>query len=146
MRIMKIVCCTLFDCSYTGVTGHYRPSEIPFIDQADQPVTGHDDWNRSRNQQRNWETLMQIIGLRTQPQDITKPEYKDNKWCFEFVAEADGVYSLTDNPDPLAGLKQDCDSVPMVVNLDEPSNILPIINVSGPGQNIWFETINNTLD
>lgn len=143
---MKIVCRTLFDCSYTGVTGHFRPSEIPFVDRAGQHITDQPSWHRSRNQQRNWETLMQIIGLRTQPQDVTRPEHESAAWTFEFVAEAEGVYSLTDSLDPLAGLKQDFDGVPMVVGLDEESDILPTITVTGPRQNIWFETINNILD
>lgn len=143
---MKIVCHTLFDCSYTGVTGHYRTSEVPFIDKLGQNISSQEDWHRSRNQQRNWETLMQIIGLRTQPQSVTRPECQDGKWSFEFIAEATGVYSLTDSPDPLAGLKQDCNGVPMVVGLDENSNITPTISTSGDNQNIWFETINNTLD
>jgi len=143
---MKIVCHTLFDCSYTGVTGHYRPSEIPFVDKVGQQVATQSDWHRSRNQQRNWETLMQIIGLRTQPQEVTRPERKDNKWYFEFVAEATGVYSLTDSDDPLAGLKQDGNGVPMVVGLDEEEGILPTISVAGHNQNIWFDTINNILE
>lgn len=143
---MKIVCRTFFDCSYTGVTGHYRPSEIPFIDKAGYSVTDQLDWHRSRNRQRNWETLMQIIGLRTQPQNITRPENKSGEWVFEFVAEAEGVYSLSNDPDPIAGLKQDCNGVPMVINLSERSDIFPTLSISGPNQNIWFETINNTLD
>jgi len=143
---MKIMCRTLFDCSYTGVTGHFRSSEIPFVDRAGQQITNQIDWHRSRNQQRNWETLMQIIGLRTQPQDVTRPECKSSEWCFEFVAEATGVYSLTDSDDPLAGLKQDCDGVPMVTGINEQTGIAPTIKVSGSKQNIWFEAINNILD
>jgi phosphotransferase system HPr-like phosphotransfer protein len=143
---MKIVCRTFFDCSYTGVIGHFRSSEIPFVDQADQQVTTQAEWHRSRNQQRNWETLMQIIGLRTQPQDVTRPECKDKEWVFEFVAEASGVYSLTDYDDPLAGLKLDCNSIPMIVGLNEQANISPTVSVQGPDQNIWFETINNILE
>lgn len=89
---------------------------------------------------------MQIIGLRTQPQDITRPEHKNGQWHFEFVAEADGVYSLVDNPDPIAGLKQDFTGVPMIINLNETAEVLPTINVSGDNQNIWFEAINNVLE
>lgn len=143
---MKIVCHTLFDCSYTGVTGHYRSSEVPFVDKAGQTISSLSDWNHSRNQQRNWETLMQIIGLRTQPQSVTRPVTESGKWVFEFIAEATGVYSLTDSTDPLAGLKQDCDGVPMVVGLTENDGLAPTISVAGPNQNIWFETINNILD
>lgn len=143
---MKIVCRTFFDCSYTGVTGHFRPSEVPFVDRAGQTVQNQDDWHRSRNQQRNWETLMQIIGLRTQPQSVTRPKHQEQQWTFEFVAEATGVYSLTENSDPLAGLKMDCNGVPMVVGLGEKQSIAPTLTVTGSDQNIWFDTINNTLD
>lgn len=143
---MKIVCRTLFDCSYTGVTGHFRPSEIPFVDRVGQHITDTATWHRSRNQQRNWETLMQIVGLRTQPHNITRPDCKDGVWTFEFTAEAEGVYSLNDNDDPLAGLKQDCEGIPMVVNLDEHPGIQPTVSVNGSNQNIWFDTINNALD
>jgi hypothetical protein len=143
---MKIVCRTLFDCSYTGVTGHYRPSEIPFVDKTGQHVTSQSDWHRSRNKQRNWETIMQLVGLRTQPQSVTWPVSESHTWTFEFIAEATGVYSLTDSADPLAGLKQDCNGVPMVVGLDETESIWPTISVEGHNQNIWFETINNVLE
>jgi hypothetical protein len=43
---------------------------IPFEDQAGQPIQDLAAWNRSRNQQRNWETLLQILGLRAQPMDL----------------------------------------------------------------------------
>lgn len=143
---MKILCRTLFDCSYTGVTGHFRPSEIPFTDRAGQSVTDQSDWNRSRNQQRNWETLMQIVSLRTQPQDITVPQCQDGVWEFEFKSESEGVFAVHNNNDPLAGLKLDCEGVPMMLNLQEQPQITPTITTSGDGQNIWFSTINNTLE
>lgn len=141
---MKIVCRTLFDCSHTGITGHFRPSEIPFTDQAGKTITDLASWHRSRNQQRNWETLMQIISLRTQPQDITRPMHNNGVWEFEFVGEANGVYSTID--DPVGGLKQDCHGVPMVVNLNEQAGVTPTLVVDGNNQNIWFEPINNILE
>lgn len=143
---MKILCRTLFDCSYTGVTGHFRPSEIPFVDRAGQSVNNLADWHRSRNQQRNWETIVQILGLRTQPQNITRPEKQQDAWQFEFASESDGVYGSGDSPDPLAGLKNDCQGVPMIVALTEKSGLNPMLAVDGDNQNIWFETINNALD
>ena len=143
---MKILCRTLFDCSYTGVTGHYRSSEIPFVDRAGQTVKDQQDWNHSRNQQRNWETLLQIIGLRTQPQDLTIPEYKDGAWEFEFKSESENVFEMHGNPDLLAGLKIDCEGVPMMLNLREQPSMAPTISVSGEDQNIWFSTVNNALE
>jgi hypothetical protein len=143
---MKIVCRTTFDCSYTGVTGHFRSSEIPFADRAGQLITDQTAWHRSRNQQRNWETLMQVIGLKTQPLSVTKPIHKDGVWEFEFVAEAEGVFSIIDNTDPVAGLKQDFDGVPIMVNLNEKAGVVSIVTTTGTDQNIWLDTINNVLD
>lgn len=143
---MKILCRTLFDCSYTGVTGHFRVAEVPFTDRVGQTITDQTEWNRSRNQQRNWETLIQIISLRTQPQDMTVPTVKDGVWEFEFKSESEGVFEIFGNTDPLAGLKQDCEGVPMMLHLNEQKDLAPTICIAGEGQNIWFETINNALD
>lgn len=143
---MKILCRTLFDCSYTGVTGHFRVAEVPFTDRVGQRITDQLEWNRSRNQQRNWETLIQIISLRTQPQDMTIPTNRDGVWEFEFKSESEGVFEIFGNSDPLAGLKADFEGVPMMLHLNEQPDLSPTICVSGDNQNIWFETINNTLD
>lgn len=142
---MKILCRTLFDCSLTGITGSFRPGEIPFKDRADQDIRSQQDWNRSRNQQRNYETLTQIFGLRTQPQNITRPVKIDHVWQFEFDSESEGVFDVYGDPDPLAGLKLDCDGVPMVLNLTEDKDVAPTIRTQGEQQNIWFETINTSL-
>jgi len=143
---MKILCRTLFDCSYTGITGHFRVAEIPFTDRVGQQITDQLEWNRSRNQQRNWETLMQIIGLRTQPQDMTIPVCRDGVWEFEFKSESEGVFEIFGNSDPLAGLKADCEGVPMMINLKERPGLAPTISIFGEDQNIWFSTVNNILE
>ena len=63
---------TDFDCTNTGVTGHFKPSKLPFRDHADQLIENEDDWIRSRNQQRNLETISQILQLRTQIFDFNR--------------------------------------------------------------------------
>ena len=143
---MKIICRTLFDCSATGVTGHFRSSEIPFVDQAGQQVNNQQDWNHSRNQQRNWETLLQLISLRTQPVGITIPAQQNDVWEFEFKSESQGVFEVHGNPDPLAGLKTDCEGVPMMLNLKEQPELSPTITTNGNDQNIWFTAVNNALE
>ena len=143
---MKILCRTLFDCSRTGVTGHYRPSEIPFVDATGQAVNNQSDWNHSRNQQRNWETLLQIIGLRTQPMDVTIPVCQHGIWEFEFTSESEGVFEVHGNDDPLAGLKTDCEGVPMMLNLQEQPRLAPTITTAGSNQNIWFSAVNTSLE
>ena len=143
---MKIACKTLFDCSVTGITGHFKPSQLPFQDRSGQLVTNQFEWNRSRNQQRNWETLLQIIGLRTQPTVIQAPTLFDGSWCFEFETASDGVYSSSNNVSDLTLLYQDCRDVPMIVNLNNETQLIPMLCVSGANQNIWFEAVNTSLE
>jgi hypothetical protein len=143
---MKIQCRTLFDCNRTGVTGLFRSSEIPYTDRAGQMVHNQTDWNRSRNQQRNYETLLQIFGLRTQPQEITQPVCQNNAWQFSFEIETPGVFEVYGNDDILAGLKVDCEGVPMMLNLTEQSIAVPVLTTSGEHQNIWFDAINMSTE
>jgi len=128
---MKIRCKTIFDITSTGVTGHYKPSRVPFVDRAGNNITDQRTWDRARNQQRNWETLTQLISLRTQVEYTSMPACVDNCWQFEFSVEIDHLFE-TDN-DPLGILKKDCDGVPM---LAEQADVTPLIAVDN---NIWFE-------
>ncbi len=143
---MKIICKTLFDCTYTGVTGNFKAGQIPFNDRAGQSIRNITDWNRARNQQRNWETILQLISLNTQPQDIVLPQCINGVWQFEFRVESADVFAANNNPDPLAGLKQNCTGVPMITNLNETSDIEPVLCAAGLDQNIWFESINIGLE
>lgn len=137
---MKILCRTLFDCTATGVTGHLRPSDLPFVDAAGQTVDNQLAWNRSRNQQRNYETLIQLISLRTQPINITAPDQDQQHWQFSFETENENVYGSGDHV--FENLLQDCAGVPMITNLGEQQSLNAVIETAGLRQNIWFETIN----
>lgn len=139
---MKILCRTLFDCTRTGVTGHFKQSAMPFQDHAGQWVRNVADWNRSRNQQRNYETLLQLLGLRTQLFDLTNPVCDQGVWEFNFEVESDAVYGASHSSDPLAGLYQDCEGVPMMINLDEHPETVPQIVTQGERCNIWFSQVN----
>ena len=66
---------TLFDCTATGVVGHIKHDQLPFKDRADQPIGDEQTWLKSRNQQRNWESILQVISLRTQPFDVVDPKF-----------------------------------------------------------------------
>jgi hypothetical protein len=134
---MKINCRTLFDCTYTGVTGSYRPAQLPFTDRAGQSITNQAQWERSINQQRNYETLLQIFGLRTQPMNVTEPHCVDNVWHFSFESETEAVFLLP-GQDDLAALRADCEGVPMTLNLDEKIHTVSRLCTQGPQQNIWF--------
>ena len=126
---------TQFDCTATGVTGHFRQNSLPFHDQEGQHIQDQMTWNRSRNQQRNWETILQIIGLYTQAQDISTTEKTQQGWQFEFSTEFDDVFN--DRGDPLGLLKSACQGVPMFYDL----HAQPKTGMLESGKNIDFAII-----
>jgi len=136
---MKIYCETVFDITATGVTGRYRATRLPFQDQSGTIIETEAHWNRSRNQQRNWESITQVLGLRTQALNLTDPVHKDQRWHFEFEIEADSVYGPSDQPFEL--LYADCEGVPMILNLDETAVTTPLLCIHGADQNIWFREL-----
>jgi len=135
---MRFSCTTLFDITATGVTGYFKLSRVPFEDRAGNTIQDITDWNRSRNQQRNWETVNQIIGMRTQVES-TEPKREGSSWSFEFETETPGVYGT--DADPVAVLYSDADGVPMLTDLDNNRELASVVVVSGPGQNIWFSPV-----
>jgi len=58
---LKIRCYTLFDISKTGVTNR-RNSNNP-----------DPKWQKQRNTQCNFDTILQVASLRSQPENITDP-------------------------------------------------------------------------
>ena len=90
---MKVMCRTLFDCTHTGVTGHFRPQQLPYTTKSGIKLETPEHWNLARNQQRNWETLTQILSLRTQLFEITDPipDQTGTRWMFEFETEAEAL-------------------------------------------------------
>ena len=133
---MRIQCQTLFDITATGTTGHIKPSRMPFVDNAGTRITDAESWNRSRNQQRNWETVTQLISLRTQVDNLIVPSKINDCWQFEF--EVDNESLFYDANDSLAVLKEDCTGVPMLTGLNESTvnNVLLSVN-----KNIWFTIV-----
>lgn len=133
---MRIQCQTLFDITNTGVTGHFRSSKLPFVDHSGRRIADNTDWNTARNQQRNWETIMQLISLRCQIANFTDPVMTKNKWAFEFEVEIESIFSI--DGDPLAVLKQDCNGVPMLINVDSENLSTDVLQVDN---NIWFDIV-----
>jgi hypothetical protein len=138
---MRYACQTLFDITATGVTGHFRPTRLPFQDQAGRKICDQQSWNRSRNQQRNWETLTQIVGLRTQIFDLQSPvrDRSGTTWMFEFETELDSVFGP--DSDPTQILRFDAEGVPMLLDLDNRADLVPVLRAQGPEQNIWFAVL-----
>jgi hypothetical protein len=137
--MIKIQCRCLFDITATGITGHYKSSRVPFIDRAGQQIVNETAWNRARNQQRNWETLTQLISLRTQVNELTDPVKIDWVWQFEFATETVDVYGTPD--DPTLVLRNDAAGVPMLIILENNQITAQELSVEGQDQNIWFTPI-----
>jgi len=136
---MQIRCSTLFDITRTGITGHFRSSQLPFQDRAGQSITDLTTWTRSRNQQRNFETIEQLLQLRTQIFEITIPTINHGRWSFEFTVETEGIYQ--NEQDVFGILKTDCNGVPMIMGLDDEYALSPVLVTEGNQQNIWFAEI-----
>jgi hypothetical protein len=135
---MRYMCQTRFDITATGVTGHCKATRMPFRDRAGQEIHDTDSWNRSRNQQRNWETLTQILGLRTQLFALTDPvlDVTGTCWMFEFETETEGTYGPESDPTQI--LREDARGVPMLRELNNDPDIEPYLITTGARQNIWF--------
>jgi hypothetical protein len=139
---MKYTCQTLFDITATGITGHLKSAKMPFIDRAGHTIFDQESWNRARNQQRNWETLTQLLGMRTQLFDLTDPiqDTTGSRWMFEFETETAGIFGPAH--DPCEILRQDASGIPMLRELNNDPDIEPMLITQGLRQNIWF-AINN---
>ena len=128
---------SLVDITATGVT-RYR---------ADQEF--------ERDQQRNWETVLQTLGLKTQPLMLQDPvciesnlndgwefgetyQRRHRIWCWTFAVEHKDIY-LQGN-DPMAGLLADFEQVPIISGLNETARFfLPIFYPHGAIKNIYFK-------
>jgi hypothetical protein len=140
-------------------TLHYHQC-ISLIDITKTNVLQYSDSKaKERNQQRNFETVCQLVGLRTQLFDIGRVYkiqdteidsfkfgsyylgemgFKYNVWTFSFAIEFQDVYRL-DN-DPYGTIKKDFVNVPAILNLDEQMPTIPhsLFYTSGTYKNIYF--------
>jgi hypothetical protein len=151
---------TLIDISTTGTIGRYVGSapknNLYGILLNEEPI-----WKKSRNQQRNWETFIQIIGLRAQPlyldnsklltnQDISKFNFGQvfngtqnthNVWTLLFGVEQPDVYDL--NNIKIKSLYDDFNNVPITTNLNETAQLIsPVVITSGANSNTFFTVLN----
>lgn len=147
-----IKCHTLFDITSTGVTNRKPP-----IDLSDEQQSL---WLLNRNRQNNFDTLIQVISLRTQPEDISKTtvceidfktdskfgflfenEEPQQSWDFTFSINYSNVYN--DGIDELGSLYSDCDGVPMIKVGTEWEKLPSFLDVSPELRNVYFEVISN---
>lgn len=132
----RLVCETRFDITRTDIRGHYRPADLPRRDRQDQWIHDHAAWLRARNQQRNFETLLQIISLRTLPDDISDPVCDHGRWSFSFWVP--DITSVAWGADAVGALKYDAHGVPMIRGLGESADTDDVVHCYGPDINVWF--------
>ncbi len=120
-------------------------------------ITNTGVWRREngneklRDQQQNFNTVLQTIGLRANIEYRRRPEMervpadsygfnsKDsvNIWTFEWYCDREAVW--TEGEDPLALLKLDFNLVPFIPNLDETLVMKPsVFKSTGNDANILF--------
>lgn len=135
------------------MTQHYTAYTL--VDITNSNITSHKSHNDSGyNQQQNLNTLIQTIGLRSQPidikvsvlyaQDVVKYRFGNsfrglhNVWKFDFASEHSDVYS--NNNDNVYFLKKDCHRVAFTPFLDETVNFVNNIfdTVNEDTINIYF--------
>lgn len=127
----KIRCYTLFDCTATGITGRNRHRAFPVTTALGTVITQADQLALAMHQQRNWDTFLQVISLRTQPDILLLPVVIEDLaagivglgrsakqvWMFEFNTDRQDVFLK--GTDPLGYLLDDAHGVPMLRNLTE---------------------------
>ena len=144
-----ITCYTLFDITQTGVLNRQRS-----LDPSDT------EWIYKRNTQSNFDTVLQAISLRSQPDVIRNPkkiqikfdefmnfgflyenEDKVNCWSFDFSVYHSSVFN--DGISELGALYSDCDGVPIIKIKDEFEKLPSFLDTSPELRNIYFEVLND---
>jgi len=145
----RICCYTLFDITQTGVLNRSKPQE-----------TDVQDWILKRNTQCNFDTILQVISLRSQPDiikiptkniitdtdlekfgflftiDEANPSYY---WKFEFEVQHSSVFE--NGIVQFGALNKDCEGVPMILCPNQISGLMPFLNVTDELRNIYFEAL-----
>jgi len=141
----RLSCYTLFDITKTGVLNRARPGT---------EVTDNNDWFRKRNTQCNFDTILQVISLRAQP-DVTKdPQMKlmdlndieyfgytfKSKnvpvWTFDFEIQHSSVFE--DGIIELGALYKDCQGVPMIRCDTQWAKAGDMLDITSETRNIFF--------
>ncbi len=142
----RIRCHTLFDITQTGVLNRSKPTE--------DDVEG---WIKRRNTQCNFDTILQVISLRSQPEVVRVPVESEineniyelfgflyNKenvscWSFEFEVQHSSVFE--NGIITLGALYKDCEGVPMIVCEKQHSLCPKFLDITPELKNIHFEVL-----
>lgn len=149
---VKLRCYTLFDITKTNIPNRRASNSLP----ADELK----EWEKRRNTQTNFDTILQIISLRSQPEDITdvtssivdftsfdnfgflyESEEPQKCWTFEFTIFHSSVFD--DGISELGALYSDCEGVPMIKVGTEWDKLQSELDISPELRNIYFEVLHN---
>jgi hypothetical protein len=143
----RIACFTLFDITQTGVLNRAKPSTDDILK----------DWLYKRSTQANFDTIIQVISLRTQPDIIVSPkkieirfdkfsnfgaQYQQVKdevhpcWTFDFEVHYPSVFD--DEITELGYLYKDCDGIPMIKTGTEYDKLSTMLDTTPELKNIHF--------
>jgi len=147
---MKIICHTLFDITRTGV--NFRRRGLVENTAAQQT---------QRSQQSNLETILQVVSMRSQPEEISDTEILDVKikelekynfgylysgkyiktktvkvWTFTFETDKTDVFN--NGISEVGNLLEDCENVPMITGLEESIPLSRHLDITDENRNIWF--------
>jgi hypothetical protein len=145
-----ITCYTLFDITPTGVVNRHRP-----VEEEQIPI-----WLHKRNTQCNFDTVLQAVSLRSQPEIIRMPEkiqirfdeftdfgflyqQQENElytcWSFDFDIQHASVFN--DGVNDLGALYSDCDTVPMIKTDTVWDKLPAFLDTSDELKNIYFKVV-----
>lgn len=143
----RLCCYTLLNITQTGVMNRARSQDM-----------NAEDWLDRRNTQSNFDTILQVISLRSQPDVAKIPEkivmtdreymmfgsqYKDGDvnhcWKFEFDIHHSSVFS--NGAGELGSLYNDCEGVPMIRCKEQHKKCPDFLNTSNELKNIYFEVL-----
>ena len=142
----RIRCYTLFDITKTGVLNRSSPVGVDIA-----------FWIKQRNTQCNFDTILQVISLRSQPEVVNFPMSmelteinndvigflydieKVNLWKFEFEIQHSSVFE--NGIVPLGALYKDCEGVPMIHCEDQHPLCPKFLDISPELKNIYFEVL-----
>jgi hypothetical protein len=155
--MITIRCRTLFDITPTNIRNRRPPHGVT----ADEAYR----FQKLQQKQSNYDTLLQVISLRSQPEQISdvqldlEPFQEDhdfgymysldqktsdlsqvNSWSFTFTIAHAAVFNTAEGE--LGGLYDCCEGVPMITRLDEWDKIPAFLDTSEELRNIYFEIIN----
>lgn len=142
----RIRCHTLFDITQTGVLNRSKPTE--------HDVEG---WIKKRNTQCNFDTVQQVISLRSQPEVVRLPiavemveaDYnlfgflynKETVYCWRFDFEVQHPSVFENGVTSLGALYKDCEGVPMIICENQHSLCPKFLDTSPELKNIHFEVL-----